>query len=201
MLPAIALLAGAFAAILPKSAAGPWIVAGALVLSLGLQATYLFQMTPEQICRAEYGRNPFPEAIPIADYIRSHTQNGDRILVLGSEPEIYFYSERRAVTPYVYIYPLVEAQPLAPLMQADFIRDVEAAKPEYIVLVNVSASWLIQQNAPAGLFRWMSNFYERRYQQVGVIDITRQGTIYRWDRDAVNYRPQSSNYLLVMRRR
>jgi multidrug transporter EmrE-like cation transporter len=200
VLPAMALLVGA-AATMPRSAMALWLVAGALSYSVVRQSDYLFRMTPDEICAAEYGRNPFPEAIPVADYIRTHTSAGERIVVLGSEPEIYFYAERRAVTPYVYVYPLVENQPLAPLMQADFIRDVESAKPEYLVVVNVSASWLIQPGAPSGLFRWMSPYYERRYQQVGVVDLSPQGTIYRWDAEAASYRPRSSNYLLIMRRK
>ena len=204
VLPAMALLVGALVAMPQTAMAGAlslWLVAGALAYSVFRQSDYLFRMTPEEICAAEYGHNPFPEAIPVADYIRTHTATGDRIVVLGSEPEIYFYAGRRAVTPYVYVYPLVEAQPLAPLMQADFIRDVENAKPEYLVVVNVSASWLIQPGAPSGLFRWMSPYYERRYQQVGVVDLSPQGTIYRWDAEAANYRPRSSNYLLIMRRK
>jgi hypothetical protein len=204
VLPAVALLVGAFTTLPPRLFAGQlplWIVAGALGYSILMQRDYLFRMTPEQVCRAEYGRNPFPEAIPIAKYIHARTHSGDRIVVLGSEPEIYFYSGRRAVTPYVYIYPLVEAQPLAPLMQADFIRDVENGKPEYLVVVNVSASWLIQPNAPAGLFRWASPYYERRYSQVGVVDLSPRGTIYKWDDEAAAYRAKSSNYVLIMKRK
>ena len=34
----------------------------------------------------------------IARYIRERTAPGDRIAVIGSEPEIYFYAERNAAT-------------------------------------------------------------------------------------------------------
>jgi len=200
----MALLVGAFEATAQKIVVGVlplWVVVGALGYSIGKQGAYLFQMTPLEICATVYGRNPFPEAIQVADYIRAHTTTDDRIVVLGSEPEIYFYSERRAVTPYVYMYPLVEAQPLAALMQADFMHDVETGKPKFLVAVNVSASWLIQTNAPIGLFRWAEPYYQRRYELVGVVDISRQGTVYRWDAAAATYRPKSSNYLLILRRR
>jgi hypothetical protein len=204
LLPALSLLVGAFAATAARTAGAAlplWIVVAALGQAVWTQEAYLFQMTPLEICRAVYGRNPFPEAIEVAGYIRAHSTSGDRIAVLGSEPEIYFYSGRRDVTPYVYIYPLVEAQPLAALMQMDFIRAVENGRPEYLVVVNVSASWLIQPNAPAGLFRWAIPYYQRHYDQVGVVDIFPQGAVYRWDAAAAQYQPKSSNYLLVLRRK
>jgi len=204
MLPAVALLVGAFATTATKSVAAVWplwLVVAALGYTIGKQEAYLFQLTPQEESVAVYGRNPFPEAIPVADYIRDRTRSDDRIAVLGSEPEIYFYAQRRAAVPYVYIYPLVEAQPLAALMQMDFIRDVEAAKPKFLVVVNISASWLVQANAPAGLFRWMTPYCKRYYDQVGVVDLLPQGTKYQWDAEAVNYQPRASNYLLILRRK
>ena len=61
-------------------------VVAALTYSIGKQAPYLFTMTPEAICRSVYGLNPFPEAIPAADYIRDHTDVSDRIVVLAPSP-------------------------------------------------------------------------------------------------------------------
>ena len=201
VLPSVALLVGAFVGTWRRAAPALWLVVAALTYSIGKQAPYLFTMTPEAICRSVYGLNPFPEAIPVADYIRDHTDVSDRIVVLGSEPEIYFYAQRRAVTPYVYVYPLVEAQPFAGLMQADFIRDVENGKPEFMVCVNLSASWLIQPNSPAGLFRWATPYYLRHYQQVGVVELYSNGPVYHWDADASGYQPKSSKSILVLRRR
>jgi hypothetical protein len=109
LLPAAALLIGAVAATAGASVAGSlplWLIAGSLLFAVGQQSAFLFRMGPLEICRGIYGHNPFLEAIPVAEYIRSHSSRDDRIAVLGSEPEIYFYAGRRSVTPYVYIYPL-----------------------------------------------------------------------------------------------
>jgi hypothetical protein len=204
ILPAAALLVGAVAATGSASVAGSlplWLIAGSLLFAVGQQGAFLFRMSPFEICRTVYGHNPFPEAIPVAEYIRSHSSKDDRIAVLGSEPEIYFYAGRRSVTPYVYIYPLVEAQPLAPQMQAEFIQDVETRRPKYLVVVTISASWLRQTGSPARLLEWATPYYRRHYDRVGVVDIFLEGSIYRWDAAAVAYWPQSSNYLEVFRRR
>src|SRR3989442_1371481 len=99
-------------------------------------------MNALQVCRALYGRNPFPEAMRVAEYISDHSTKDSRVVVLGSEPEIYFYAARRSATGYIYAYPLMELQPFALEMQKEFIRDSEAARPEYVVFVGVSDSWL-----------------------------------------------------------
>ena len=63
------------------------------------QREFFFDLDPVAACRATYGGNPFPEAIKIADDIQHHTSPDEhRIAVLGSEPEIYFYSHRRSVS-------------------------------------------------------------------------------------------------------
>ena len=78
---------------------------------------------------------------------------------------------------------MVEPQPYAPRMQAEFIHDVEANSPKYMVLVNVAPSWPLQPNSPAGILRWIGPYSQKNYETVGVADITHDGTIYRWDRE------------------
>jgi Dolichyl-phosphate-mannose-protein mannosyltransferase len=204
MLPAVALLAGIVATTAKNTVMGTlplWAIVAALAFTIWQQGDYLFRLTPVEVSRSVYGSNPFPEAIPLAAYIRDHTEPGDRIAVVGSEPEIYFYADRRSVTSYVYVYSMVEPQPYAPRMQADFIHDVEAGSPKYIVLVNVSASWLLQPNSPNGVLRWIARYTQEHYETVAIADISRDRTVYRWNSDAVNYRPQSPNAVIILKRK
>jgi hypothetical protein len=81
--------------------------------SLLASGNVFFRLTPEQACRSVYGANPFPESVEIARHIAEHCPQQARIAVLGSEPQIYFYSHHRAATGYIYTYPLMEPQPFA----------------------------------------------------------------------------------------
>jgi len=45
--------------------------------------------------------------------------------VLGSEPQIYFYSGRRSATGYLYMYSLTEEQKYALRMQKEMIGEIE----------------------------------------------------------------------------
>ena len=90
-----------------------------------------FEVSPVQVSRMVYGDSPFPESFRIADYLREHTSPDDKIAVLGSEPEIYFYSRRHSATGYIYTYPLMEPQKYARRMQEEMIREIEQRNPKY----------------------------------------------------------------------
>jgi hypothetical protein len=198
LLPAVALLAGA--AIKERLSYG--VLAAALLVSLLTQREFLFRMSPFEASREIYGSNPFPEAIPMARYIRDHSENNSRIAILGSEPEIAFYAQRNSVSPYIYMYPLMETQPYALAMQDDMIREVTAAAPEFVVEAGGNDSWLRSPASLSRIFDWWSGYRQQHYRLVGVADIVSDGPAeYRWDAAAEAHPPQSENYLAVYRRK
>jgi hypothetical protein len=115
------------------------VAVGAYVLN---EREYLWSMPTAQLSRQVYGANPLVEAENIGRYIRAHTAPDDRIAVLGSEPEIYFYAGRKSATGYIYTYALMERQPYSLQMQHEVIREIEAAHPAYLVFVPIHTSWL-----------------------------------------------------------
>ena len=206
MLPAIALLAGAAVGTAGKQwpnakRLGYGVFGAALVFSVAQQQSFLFQMTPLEISRKLYTLNPFPEAVQVGEYIRTHSAKDSRIAILGSEPEIPFYASRRSVTGHIYMYGLMESQPYALTMQNELISEVENAQPDYVVVVMNTMSWLRQQNSPSKIFDWWKAYQPKRYEQLaGVADtISLDHTEYRWD-DAERYKVQSNNAILIYKR-
>ena len=122
---------------------GPAVVFAALAYGFGYEYDFFFRATPREASRLAYGTNPFPEAIDVAKFIRENSDPGDRVAVIGSEPQIYFYADRRAATGYIYTYALMETHPFAAKMQAEMMAEIERAAPRFVVYVNVYASWLI----------------------------------------------------------
>lgn len=163
---------------------------------------YLFSKGAEQISREQYGSNPFIESIEIARYIRERTTPADRIAVLGSEPQIYFYSGRNSASGYIYMYPLVEDQVFAYTMQLEMIREIEAAKPAYIVYAKIRTSWLARNQADQKLLRWADEFVRGCYETVGIVDIDpKRETTYVWDAPIGSYQPRSTELVYVFRRK
>ena len=164
-----------------------------------------FEQTPVQASRATYaicGPNPFPESIAVAEYIRKHSKKEDKIAVLGSEAQIYFYSKRQSAAPYIYTYQMMETEPYAPRMQREMVEEIERSRPAYLVFVNVFASWLVRPKSERLLFRWFEEYATREFDLVGVVDILSETrTEYRWDRGTVGYVPRSPHFLWIFKRK
>ncbi len=164
------------------------------------ERAYSFVLSPVEVSRDIYGENPFPESLVIARYLREHSAPNDRIAVLGSEPQIYFYAKRLSATGYIYMYGLMENQPHAEMMQRDMIGEIEATKPLYLVMVRVRTSWLVNDNSPKELLTWAKEYVEEHYQPVGIADIYPNTTNYLWDGKAAGYEPRSDCFIIVWRR-
>ena len=210
MLPALAVLAAIGVAALGRLLAATGasalrravpvvLVAAALAQPLYASWDVLFSLGPDQVSRAIYGLNPFPESVEVARYIRGRGASDDRIAVIGSEPQIYFYAGRRSATGYIYTYALMEPQPYALAMQQQMIQEVEAANPRYLIFVRVSTSWLIRPGSDATIFGWFGQ-YQRSFTRVGVVDIMPKETVYRWGAEALGYSPRSEVWLMVFER-
>ena len=164
------------------------------------QRDFLFRMDPLTACRTVYGENPFPEAAGIADYIKAHSSPADRVAVLGSEPEIYFYSQRHSATGHIYMYGLMEPQKYALQMQKEMIQEIESAQPKFVVYVDVSASWLPWPTSQRLIFDWAKSYLHERYEITGVADIL-QRPAYRWGEDAKIVKPGSPFGVYLFKRK
>jgi hypothetical protein len=173
-----------------------------LFLTLYQQKDLLLAEDPAVVSRTTYGPNPFPESLKIAEYIKDNSSSDDTIAILGSEPQIFFYANRRSATSYIYMYPLMEPHPYALQMQEEMIQQIKTAKPKFLISVNISISWLPKSTSKQLVFDWFPQYHQQYYRLVGVIDIVSiDQTIYRWDENAVEYTPQSKYWLAVFERK
>ena len=149
-----------------------------------------------------YGVNPFPESVEIAEYIKNHSTKDDKIAVIGSEPQICFYANRKSATGYIYVYGLMEPQDYASKMQIDMINEIEKARPKYTVIINVATSWLQRPNSDRTIFKWAQIYFGINYRTAGFVDIFRGGNSKAyWDDEARRNRPTSQFNVYVLERR
>ena len=178
------------------------LAAAALLFPACQQGRLFFAATPQDAAREIYGQNPFLESREIAAYIREHSPKDARIIVFGSEPEIYFYSGRHSASGYIYMYDLMENQPYALEMQQGMIREVEAARPEYLVLVKNPLSGQPDKDSPRLILEWGAQYCRTSYDLVGAVDmISPLETRYVWGDSASTYRFQSDDQIFVFRRK
>ena len=158
-----------------------------------------FLASPNEASRYAYGANPFPEAIEIGKFIQAQSDPDAKVVVLGSEPEIYFYAHRHSATGYIYTYPLVEEQKYGSVMQSEMIRDIETNKPEFLILVMTHESWETRRKADTRIFDWIDSYIPANYSVMGIADGGNHD-VYRWGAEVVTYRPRRPEYILVYRR-
>jgi hypothetical protein len=185
----------------PRPAGIAFLVAW-LAITIWFQSPYYFSWSPQQACRSIYGLNPFVECPIVARYLEQHTSPDQTIAVLGSEPELFFYAKRRSSTGYIYMYPLMEHQPFARHMQSEMIQEIEQARPEFVIAVNIEVSWLRTEQSEPLVFEWMKRYVLAHYEQVGIVDIVNlQRSEFRWDDDAIGSKPQTPLNLQIFRRK
>jgi Dolichyl-phosphate-mannose-protein mannosyltransferase len=125
---------------------------------------YFFERDPNVISRNYFGENPFPESKPVAEYIAGHTAPEDRVLIVGSEPQILFYAKRRSPSPFLMIYPLLTKHARYEEFERQMQREVEAHPPKYIVAIaHIPTSLLVDEGLDPEILKYLTGLFDRDY--------------------------------------
>jgi len=71
--------------------------------------------------------------ICLSDYINKNSRDRDKILAWGAESQIYLYSDRNSPSRFFYQYPLITENYTSKSMIDEFISDILAEKPLFII--------------------------------------------------------------------
>jgi hypothetical protein len=86
-------------------------------------------------------------------------------------------------------------------MQEQMITEIEAARPQTLVFVNLYTSWDPNRNTKELIYEWARRYIQDHYEITGVVDIPMTKTNYRWGNDAKNYTPKPYHAVLVFTRK
>lgn len=175
------------------------IFAGLCLAVILVERKTFFELTPRQVIQNWYMGNPFCEAVDVAEYLKLHSSKTDRIAVIGSEPEIYFYSQRRSATGHLSTYILMEDHPFSEFLQQEMIDEISVSAPLYLVVVTNDGSWVQTERSRKRIFEWLAQFTQS-YELVGVVDARSSPAINRWNEEARSEATPKSG-LLVYRRK
>lgn len=184
--------------LLPTIAGVIWTIA----VVVGLQH-YFFENDPDFIITNRYKGQPFLQTRVLAGYLARQCPPDARIAVLESEPEMYFYTQRKAATGFIYGYDMTGLSSFRPEMQEQFKREVTDSKPDYVVLVCCRYAWSIMDESGAALAEWCWQFPKTNYTRIAIADNaggTLQDTVFKFDNEAASYTRRSSTFVEVYRR-
>jgi 4-amino-4-deoxy-L-arabinose transferase-like glycosyltransferase len=210
MLPVVALLsARAFAAVAAWLAArpravvrgAPWILFGlAWTCVAGSHEDAFVKWSPAEATARMYPYNDFQVYPVLADYLARHSPPSATFAVLGSEPELFFYAHRRSVTGYIYMYDLVQEQPFRQRMATEMISEVEQGRPDFVVVVNPTYSWVAYSTEGfQAIKKWLAHYTETQYDPFGVI--TSSPDQYIWGPDCFRQVPIEKRLLSIYQRK
>lgn len=212
LLPAASLLAGIAAGtsfdwldrrqirLLPRTAPYLFFAVAAAGFFIG-EGKLLFRLPPDKVSHEIYGINPFPETREIARWLKQHCPPTARVAVIGSEPQIYFYSQRRAATGYICTYPLVELHSEASRMQSEMIQEIESAPPGFVVFVWIPASWLAQPGCDEHILDWFNQYRKDHLQMICLVDFPPdRNPEFRWlQPEETDAQPRTTAWLALYR--
>jgi hypothetical protein len=211
MLPVLCLLIGDFCTWLADELGKtptPWLRGAPSALLVVLSICLIwenrgiwFELPLAQATKAIYLAEGFVECEEIGNYIKAHSSPEDRVAVIGSEPEIYFYAQRHSVSGYIYMYDLVRDQPYAPAMRREFVDDVERLKPRFLVVVNVGTSWMPWPKGAEPFIQWINDYPNQFYDLVGLAEVDQNSSAYFWDRDGIARHIKTPTSILLYRRK
>jgi 4-amino-4-deoxy-L-arabinose transferase-like glycosyltransferase len=210
VLPAVSLLAGVGVGRLSDLSVArlvvvrfiPILILGfALACPILAERKFFFEASPADASGMIYPEAPFVESIRVAEYLREHTTRNDTVAVLGSEPQIYFYSDRHSATGYIYTYGLMETQKYASQMQQEMIREIERARPKFLISVVTPDSWLQRPESERLIFTWANQYAAQNYTVAGFVNMVAPGkTDYYFDNVPQSV-PQLGKYILIYQRK
>lgn len=115
--------------------------------------------------------NPFEEAVHLSKYLKENNNKGDYLTIIGAEPEVFFYSQLKSTTGYIYFYPLYEDHPFANKMIDEMISEVESKQPKHLIFLRyINYMW----GKPENRYRvknWSKNYIAKNYNYTGYIAI------------------------------
>jgi hypothetical protein len=210
VLPAVSLLAGLAISRLSGLITDQFILLRFIpILILGValawpilgEKKFFFEASPADASRMIYPESPFVESVRIAEYLREHTTPSDTIAVLGSEPQIYFYSNRHSATGYIYTYGLMEAHRYATQMQKEMIREIEQARPRFLISVVMPDSWLQRSESEKLIFDWATEYTTQNYTVVGFVNMVAPDKTDYYFGSVPQSVPQLGKYVLIYERK
>jgi len=99
------------------------------------------------------------------------------------------------------MYGLMEGQKYARRMQAEMEREIEAARPKYLVSVVMSDSWLPRPGSDRQIFAWADEYTGKNYEVVGFVNLMAPGRSDYYFNEIPSSVAQLGQYILIYKRK
>jgi hypothetical protein len=163
---------------------------------------YYFNPNYAKIHFHSYEENMFPESEKIGRELGRRVKEGERIGIMGSEPEIFVAAKRESCSKYLMMYGLLIDPVTSPPMQQEYMKEIKECAPEYIVYSSTSGSWATGYER-VQFVQQMIKWVRENYEVIGQAEARRDKPgIITWDDDRLKTQEsQVKNKILVFKKK
>ncbi len=165
-------------------------------------APTLFKGDTHRLLRSIFPGNPYAEDKVLADLIAPKLGPGDRVAVLGSEPQYYVYLNRNSPSRHFYMAFTMRPIPESEAWQQEALDSLISQKPRFVVFNYVEYSWMPKKNSKMILYDGSYKFTRNNYRPIAWADMqSLSHTEYILDETkALQYKPTGQRYVTVYER-
>jgi len=161
----------------------------------------LYQFTPEKVTRIIYGSCPFPYSSIIAEIIKEKTLKGDRVAIIGNEPQLLFYSQRRSATSFIYTFSLIEEERFAEQFRLEMIHQVESVAPKLFIYTRTMLDYYEKSQGQKELDKWFLDYTKLYYNPIARFEYFCGDTLLVTDTTQMQKMPTHTFWISIYKRR
>lgn len=92
-------------------------------------------VSTKNLCISSHNNTLYYENFEIGKQIRKMSNPEDKILVVGQEPQIYYYSQKKSITRFISTIPLNVDSPFKEQYRKEYVNQLINEKPKFIAYV------------------------------------------------------------------
>jgi len=101
---------------------------------------YVTSQEPGTILADSIGMPQFEASEEIAAYVRERTHPDECFMIVGSEPQVFYFADRPSCTRMVFTFPITGEYSYAEALREEFMTDLRTRKPKYVVFTRLGSS-------------------------------------------------------------
>lgn len=173
-----------------------------LLIGGAMSSAHWLKTDSNTLMRDMFGGNPFVEDQLFARIIEAQIQPNETVAVMGSEPQIYVYLDRKAPSRHFYTAFLSRNHRFTETWQKEALEGLKAQKPDYVVFNIMSMSWMLRPDSNQGFYQNSYTWVMENYNPVAWADyVDYYNPTIVTDAGASTYKPQSGSYVMLLKKK
>ena len=173
-----------------------------LLLGVALSSAHWLKTDSNTLMREMFGGNPFVEDQLFARMIEAQIQPNETVAVMGSEPQIYVYLNRKAPSRHFYTAFLSRSHRFTKAWHTEALEGLKSQKPDYVVFNIVSMSWMLRPDSDQGFYQNSYSWVMNNYTPIAYADyVDYYNPTIVTDAAASTYKPQSGSYVMLLKKK